>query len=320
MIGKYTVEIENAFLKYKFEIKRNITIIKGNSATGKTTLIYMLDLYYNDKNAGVNLRCEKDCVVLSGRNWQHDLEIIDDSIVFIDEQNRFIKSKEFAATILKTNNYYVIITREKLSNLPYSVNEIYGFRESGRYLRLGREFTENEFYNIYGLNPSGSVKAEFVISEDSNSGYDFWNTYYECKCEYSSGNANLLNKVKDSADKNNILVIVDGAAYGPYLEQMLNYIKYENGNVEIYAPESFEYILLSSDIFTSNEVKDKINFTEEYADSIFYSSWEQYYTALIIEETKNSNMAYSKKKLNDYYLSDRNINLIEKVLPEQIRR
>ena len=31
-------------------------------------------------------------------------------------------------------------------------------------------------------------------------------------------------------------------------------------------------------------------------------------------------MAYSKKKLNDYYLSDRNINLIEKVLPEQIRR
>ena len=195
MIGKYTVEIENAFLKYKFEIKRNITIIKGNSATGKTTLIDMLDLYYNDKNAGVNLKCEKDCVVLSGRNWQHDLEIIDDSIVFIDEQNRFIKSKEFAATILKTNNYYVIITREKLSNLPYSINEIYGIRESGRYLRLGREFTENELYNIYGLNPSGSFKAEFVISEDSNSGYDFWNTYYECKCEYSSGNANLLNKV-----------------------------------------------------------------------------------------------------------------------------
>lgn len=322
MVGKYTVEIENAFLKYKFEIKRNITIIRGDSATGKTTLIDMLDLYYNDKNAGVNLKCDKECVVLSGKNWQHNLEVIDNSIVFIDEQNRFIKTKEFAAAILYSNNYYVIITREKLSNLPYSVNEIYGIRESGRYLRLGRDFTENELYNIYGLNPTNTFKPECVISEDSNSGYEFWTAYYNCKCDYSSGNSNILFKVKDNSndEDNNILVIVDGAAYGPYLERMLNYIKYENNNVEIYAPESFEYLLLSSDIFTNKEVKDKISNTENYADSRKYSSWEQYYTALITDETKDSNMAYSKKKLNEYYLSDRNMNLIEKVIPEQIRR
>ncbi|MDE5892733.1 MAG: Fis family transcriptional regulator, partial [Acetatifactor sp.] len=38
MKGKYRVIVENKNIKYDFEIKRNITIIKGDSATGKTAL------------------------------------------------------------------------------------------------------------------------------------------------------------------------------------------------------------------------------------------------------------------------------------------
>ena len=44
----------------------------------------------------------------------------------IDEETRVIKTPEFAARIKDSDNYYVIITRENLSNLPYSVEEIYG--------------------------------------------------------------------------------------------------------------------------------------------------------------------------------------------------
>jgi hypothetical protein len=35
MIGKHHVIIETSGLKYSFEIQRNITIIQGDSATGK---------------------------------------------------------------------------------------------------------------------------------------------------------------------------------------------------------------------------------------------------------------------------------------------
>ena len=42
MRGKYRVVVKNKRLHYEFEIKRNITIIKGDSATGKTTLINMI--------------------------------------------------------------------------------------------------------------------------------------------------------------------------------------------------------------------------------------------------------------------------------------
>lgn len=46
-----------------------------------------------------------------GSLWKAQLSEISDGIVFIDEGNEFIKTEEFAGTIQKTDNYYVIVTR-----------------------------------------------------------------------------------------------------------------------------------------------------------------------------------------------------------------
>ena len=37
MKGKYNIFVQNNRLRYDFVISRNITIIRGDSATGKTT-------------------------------------------------------------------------------------------------------------------------------------------------------------------------------------------------------------------------------------------------------------------------------------------
>ena len=42
MKGSYDVKVENRRLQYKFRINRNVTILRGDSATGKTTLIDMI--------------------------------------------------------------------------------------------------------------------------------------------------------------------------------------------------------------------------------------------------------------------------------------
>ena len=59
------------------------------------------------------------------------------------------QSDEFAACIQKTDNYYVIATREGIPSLPYSVNEIYGIRNSGKYGELKQ--TYQEFYHLYNV-------------------------------------------------------------------------------------------------------------------------------------------------------------------------
>ena len=45
MKGMHHVIVSNGSMKYEFDIKRNITILKGDSATGKTTLVEMIQEY-----------------------------------------------------------------------------------------------------------------------------------------------------------------------------------------------------------------------------------------------------------------------------------
>lgn len=148
MKGSYRIVVSNAKLRYDFVIRRNITIIKGDSATGKTTLVEMIREHYESGNSsGVELRCDRPCRVLGGRDWKIILNNTHENIVFIDEDNDFLPSAEFAEAVRKSDNYYVIVTREGLPNLPYSADEIYGIRESGKYASLKQ--TYNELFHIY---------------------------------------------------------------------------------------------------------------------------------------------------------------------------
>ena len=203
MKGKYRVVVSTKRLKYDFELHRNLTIIQGDSATGKTTMIDMIREFVNNPSGTpVELVCDKKCFVLEGALWKEQLSGISDSIVFIDEGNEFIKTTEFADEIQKTDNYYVIVTRESLPSLPYSVEEIYGIKTSGKYGTLKQSY--HEFYQLYGANTyERNINPEIVITEDSNSGYQFFdNVCRENKlgCESMNGKSNVfhyLNKHKD---------------------------------------------------------------------------------------------------------------------------
>lgn len=171
MKGKYHIIVEDKKVKYEFDIIRNITIIKGDSATGKTTLFEMIASYSEaGEGSGISLVCDVDILTIAGNRWKQQLSLIKGSIVFIDEGNAFLKSDEFADAIKNSDNYYVIITRDSLPNLPYSVKEIYGIRSSGRYAGLKQIY--HEFYPLYSENNETYNGEVSVCVEDSNSGYD----------------------------------------------------------------------------------------------------------------------------------------------------
>lgn len=148
MKGKYHIVVQNNRLRYDLDIRRNITIIRGDSATGKTKLISLLEQAAAlGEGSGVEVRCERPCRTLGGADWRLVLPNLHEQILFMDEENRFVKSQEFAAAVKASDNYFVIVTREDLPNLPYSVEEIYGIHTSGKYHDLKR--TYNELYHIY---------------------------------------------------------------------------------------------------------------------------------------------------------------------------
>lgn len=150
MKGHHKVTVETDRMKYEFTIRRNITVILGDSATGKTTLVEFLNIYARrGTGSGVRVQSDVPCVVFTAMPglWKQSLEAITQSIIFIDEGQPFIFSKEFAEAAQVSDNYYVLITRRPLYEIPYSTKEIYGIRTTGKYHFPEKVF--QEFYPIY---------------------------------------------------------------------------------------------------------------------------------------------------------------------------
>ena len=140
MVGKYEIEIYNKRVHYFLTVKRNITILQGHSATGKTELIRLVSEYeQNGASSGITVTCEVACTVLTSVDWELRLGSLEKYIVFIDETASFLKTQRFAELVRGSDNYFVIVTRDDLAQLPYSVEEIYGLRnvsESTKYKSL----------------------------------------------------------------------------------------------------------------------------------------------------------------------------------------
>lgn len=306
MKGTHRVIVQNKRIRYDFEIKRNITVIRGDSATGKTALVDMIREYFENGNASaIDLTCDKECTVLEGRTWAGQLSMMRDCIVFIDEGNDFVMSKEFADTIQNTDNYYVIVSREGIPTLPYSVEEIYGIRDSGKYGTLKR--TYNEFYHLYPMTDyRESVKPEKVITEDSNSGFQFFQEICEKEqitCISAQGKSNIFAvAVKYPDDK--VLVVADGAAFGSEMDKLMQLIK-GYPKITLYMPESFEWVILKSGIVEDGSILKMLEHPEEYIESKEYFSWERYFTAQLIQHTQNSYLKYTKRQLNPVYLQEK---------------
>jgi len=100
MNGKHKTEVRSKRIIFTIELERNITILCGDSATGKTTLVEMLSAYENyGRKSGVTIVCDKMCRVLSGALWEAQLKDIKDTIVFVDEGSAFVSSLDFARAI-----------------------------------------------------------------------------------------------------------------------------------------------------------------------------------------------------------------------------
>lgn len=315
MKGMHHIVIQNKRIRFAFSIKRNITIIRGDSATGKTTLFSMIEEYGNlGKDSGVQIQCDKACVALSGKYWQETLENIHDSIVFVDEDSRFLKTKDFAKRIRNSNNYYVLITRENLPALPYSVEEIYGIHCSGKYMDTRQVY--NLFYKIYSETNPGKILIKSLITEDSQAGFTFFSQVSKTRgicCESAGGKSNILGILQEKLldkEQKETLVIADGAAFGPEMAHISQLLR-GNVNIKLYLPESFEWLLLYADIFNKPFIRKKLEEAENYIESEKYFSWERYFTDLLMEETKDSPYPYDKSNLKDFYLQDK---IVQKVL------
>lgn len=294
MIGKYDIEVVTRKVDYQLTVERNITILSGNSATGKSTLYRAIKQFENDGRAsGIKLTCDRPCVILEGKNWENDLKEIKQSIVFVDEGAKFINTEEFATAIKKSDNYYVLITRQDLGNLPYSIHEIYELDTN----RIGNRMfcKQQQIYKSNNIAQNAIISK--IVTEDSKTGYEFYNEYaktHNIQCEHADGKTNVSKKIVNKNNSQTTLIIVDGAAYGSEMNNTMILINSIPGYIQ-FTPESFEWLLLNSNILNEPYITEVLKAPYNYIESSEFFSWEKYFTDLLNKATKESNiMPYNK--------------------------
>jgi hypothetical protein len=108
-----------------------------------------------------------------------------------------------------------------------------------------------------------------------------------------------LLKCKDKG----VVVIADGAAFGSEIEKVLEVIG-QREQMALYLPESFEWLILESDVLNDKEIRVMSEKWGDYIESSQYFSWEWFFTEVLLEKSRDGYLEYNKKNLNKAYLTE----------------
>lgn len=137
------IMIKAGKFQYDLNLDNRITIIQGNSGTGKTTLANLID----EMNFAPKSYVKVYPKVQIRRFVKSDLESknYDKNIIFIIDEGTFERSKEFARIVNTVENKFIIITRDSLPTIHYSSDSVNTLEMDGNNVyRLEKRFKENE--------------------------------------------------------------------------------------------------------------------------------------------------------------------------------
>ncbi len=112
----YCFNIISSKYNCSIPLERRITVLRGNSGTGKSTILDMIEA--NDPTIVIECKADDDSflswVILSNTTWEFVIRGATNSLLILDDLE-LIVSPEFSKAVSETvdrNNYYLIISRE----------------------------------------------------------------------------------------------------------------------------------------------------------------------------------------------------------------
>lgn len=180
MVGKHFVEINAKKYIANIYLERNITIVTGDSGTGKTSLIKLLDLIRKG-NRRITMKASAEVYIMPDY-IELDFDLLRQTfeknykgfIIFIDENCNLINKKGFIEFIFGLDNYFVIITRDSMAQLPYAATSILTPDTT-----VSNTITITSFIQKYNVVTTAThVSYDFIIFEDSGSGFDVYSKLF----------------------------------------------------------------------------------------------------------------------------------------------
>ena len=117
-------------------------------------------------------------------------------------------------------------------------------------------------------------------------------------------------KMQDSGVR--ILLIADGAAFGSEMDRVMKFLRIHK-NVKLYAPESFEWLVLSANLLKDSDIQNMLSNPGIQIESGKFFSWERFFTKILTNRTHGTWLQYTKGQINPSYLQ---VNVQEAILEQ----
>lgn len=259
---------------YEFDLERRVTVIRGDSGTGKTLLANLL---VAEPETGVHVECERSFVLMNNNirvNYSTWFKDYDNVVFILDEDSRWLRDRRFYDAALDSGAWLLVMDRSTLlTTYECSVESVMRLKVSGKYRTLEKLYTHKS---------TTFPKDWPVFTEDIGSGYSFMQKVRDKVAPL--GGKDLLDNLTPNELYGKIY-FMDGAAYGHKLHAYYN--DWLKGRIEFILPESFEWVLLHSPQFSQyTEVRNMLADPVAYgANKTEYKTWENFFTWFIHDFT-----------------------------------
>lgn len=287
--------------KCSMTIDRRITIIKGDSGTGKTTLVDMLD------NTIYSAKVESSLPILIATNttWRLVFHSTDSILIFDDLE--IVESGEFAKLLkencVKNNLYLIIISRESLGEmrkLSYSMDSVYEMCTD----KDGITHYLVPYYKTENSNIKYSDIKKCLV-EDNGKAKKFFESVLNVPVYSSDGKANVVRKLENIHNGEFVLLFIDRSAFGCHADELRYMIIMKKIICEVpIGYECFEEMLLNANIVNKNSIViTEMSDLFKYANQ--FISWERFFEDLLARATEGTKYSYkhSSGKLSSCYMN-----------------
>lgn len=261
--------VQTRRLRYEIPISGKFTIIRGDSGTGKTTLIELLRSSKSKVDFEIPVR------PLSDDNYYDVLFNENKTLYFCDEDNEYISTDHFQKQAVASPHVFLFVTRtKKLSKLAYGIDDV-----------LVIEYNENRRVHVgkplFIPSAPDVSRIKNVMTEDSKSGLQAVKLIYH-NAESFGGRNNLPAHLLKAT---NTLFIVDGLSLGSAIADTMKCLE-ENRSNYVYAYKSFE-----AEVCTSKWIS--MNDTPPWD----CANKEEWYTARLTGILRENDISYNKSTL-----------------------
>lgn len=234
------IRLSDRNVDYKFTLWDKFTLLRGDTATGKTTLYHMFESY---SQSHLNIKCSgyNNLSILPILNTRGEYEKVllpgDKQVFIVDESHPFLHTYGYDQILKASDNYFIIISRRHAyDNLPIHLRSVVQLVSSGKY---------HTFKQIYEI-PEQIEKFTSCICEDSQTGNKFLSQFLPC-VSTSTGKNNIAAAMKDSNES--LLLVYDVAGIGATYDDICVAERQREQPVTRLAWDSFESYIIDSTLY-----------------------------------------------------------------------